>query len=271
MPLFGAYAFFILIAGLSLAVVMMPPRLLRITVRESVISILGDAMLREAQQALEAARKRTDITLLQKRMLQAIGGLAGLPVSLVLLFFVDAWWKAVTPGLLVALLGVLWPVVVWKGQVVRGLAYGVYRDVPDLVSFLRLNVGEGRSLKEVLDAYVADSRPEAVLAGEIRHVLALAEGGGNLFDQFERAAARFPDNSLLQVAVALRQVEEAHEPQVVLQSLYELIRAVRIAERRKEIKARVMFSIVIGVMFLIPALFALILVPAVVSFSQLWN
>ena len=271
MNLFGAYAFFVIVAGLSLAVVITPPRALSIAVRESVIAIMGDALLQEAQQALEAARKRTDITPLQKRVLQGIGVVAGVPVILILLFFVDTWWKAVIPGLLVALLGMLWPSVAWKGQVSRKVAQGVYRDVPDLVSFLRLNVGEGRSLKEVLDAYVADSRPDAVLAGEIRHVLALAEGGANLFDQFEQAAARFPDNSLLQVAVALRQVEEADDPQAVLQSLYELIRAVRIAERKKEIKARVMFSIVVGVLFLMPALFALILVPAVVTFAQLWS
>jgi hypothetical protein len=73
------------------------------------------------------------------------------------------------------------------------------------------------------------------------------------------------------VASALRQVEEASEPQVVLESLYELIRAVRIAERKKEIKARVMTSIVVGVFFLLPALCALILVPALVTFANLWR
>jgi hypothetical protein len=271
MGLFGAYAFFIILAAISAVVATMSPRRLIYAVRESIITLMGDQVLHEAQRAMDAARSKTDITPLQKRLLQTMSALPGLGIILVLLFFVDAWWKAVVPGLLLVILGILWPISTWKGEVVRKVAEGVYRDVPDLVSFLRLNVGEGRSLKEVLDAYVSDSRPDAVLAGELRHILALTEGGANLFDVFEQTAARFPDNALLQVAIALRQVEEASEPQVVLESLYELLRAVRIAERKKEIKARVMTSIVVGVFFLLPALFALILVPALVTFANLWN
>ncbi len=248
-----------------------PPKSLALSVRESIIAIMGDEALREARQAMEAARRRTDISPVQKRILQIIGVMAGVPISLTLLFFVGEWWHALVPGILFSLLGLLWPAVVWKGQVTRRLATGVYRDVPDLISFLRLNVGEGRSLKEVLDAYVADSRPDAILAGELRQVLGLAEGGANLFDQFEQSAALFPDNALLQVAIALRQVEEADDPQVVLQSLYDLIRAVRIAERKKEIKGRVLTSIAVGVLFLMPALFSLILVPAFVTFANLWS
>lgn len=271
MNLFGAFAFFVIIAGVSAVVALTPPKALTISVRESIIAIMGDALLREAQKAMEAAHRRSDVSPTQKKLLQILGAAMGVPVTLTLFFFVTTWWHAVVPGLLIATVGVLWPLSIWKGQVSRQVANGVYRDVPDLVSFLRLNVGEGRSLKEVLDAYVSDSRPDAVLAGELRRVLALAEGGANLFDQFEQAAARLPDNALLQVAIALRQVEEANDPQVVLQSLYELIRAVRIAERKKEIKARVLFSIAIGVMFLMPALFGLILTPALVTFSDLWG
>lgn len=271
MNLFGAYAFFLLMASISLVLALAPQKALAITVRESIIAIMGDVLLLEAQKAMEAARRRTDISPVQKKVLQLLGLLAGIPATLILMFLVVEWWHAAAVGALISILGMIWPLAVWKGQVTRRLALGVYRDVPDLVSFLRLNIGEGRSLKEVLDAYVSDSRPDAILAAELRHVMALAEGGANLFDQFERAAARFPDNALLQVAIALRQVEEADEPQVVLKSLYELIRAVRIAERKKEIKARVLTSIAIGVLFLMPALFSLILVPAVVTFSNLWK
>jgi pilus assembly protein TadC len=271
MSLFGAYAFFVILAAASALVATMSPRKLVYTVRESIITLMGDEVLFEAQKVMDAARRKTDITLLQKQLLQILSVLPGLALILILAFFVDSWWKAVVPGLLLSALGVLWPASMWKGEVNRRIAQGVYRDVPDLVSFLRLNVGEGRSLKEVLDAYVSDSRPDAILAGELRHILALTEGGANLFDVFEQTAARFPDNALLQVAIALRQVEEASEPQVVLESLYELIRAVRIAERKKEIKARVMTSIVVGVFFLLPALFALILVPALVTFANLWR
>lgn len=270
MNLYGVYAFFVLMAGLSLVLLLLPGPVLAVTVRESIIAIIGDEMLLEAQQAMTAARRRSDITPIQKRLLQLFGLLAGLPVALLLLFFVS-WEYAAAMGGLIAVFGFLWPLAYWKGQVTRRLAEAVYRDVPDLVSFLRLNVGEGRSLKEVLDAYVADSREDNLLAGEIHHVLKLAEGGANLFDQFEQTAARFPFNDLLQCAIALRQVEEAEEPQVVLQSLYELIRAVRIAARKKEIKARVLSSIVLGVVFLMPALFALILTPAVITFGDLWK
>lgn len=270
MNLYGAYAFFVIITGLSLIILLLPGPALTVTVRESIIAIIGDELLLEAQLAMKAARGRSDITPLQKRLLQAFGILAGVPVTLVLLFFAR-WDYALTLGGLISVFGILWPLAIWKGNVTRKLADAVYRDVPDLVSFLRLNVGEGRSLKEVLDAYVADSRDDNLLAGEIRQVLRLAEGGANLFDQFERTAARFPFNDLLQCAIALRQVEEADEPQVVLQSLYELIRAVRIAARKKEIKGRVLTSIVLGVAFLMPALFALILTPALVTFNDLWK
>jgi pilus assembly protein TadC len=268
---FGAYAFFVIIAAISAVVATMTPRRLKYAIRESIITLMGDEVLVDAQKAIDAAHTKTDITLVQKRLLQLMGALPGLAIMLILLFFVDTWWKAVLPGILLSVLGLLWPAAMWKGEVNRQVAQGVYRDVPDLVSFLRLNVGEGRSLKEVLDAYVSDSRADAILAGELRHVLALTEGGANLFDVIEQTAARFPDNALLQVAIALRQVEEASEPQVVLESLYELIRAVRIAEGKKEIKARVMTSIVVGVFFLLPALFGLILVPALVTFANLWN
>jgi hypothetical protein len=270
MNLFGAYAFFAILSGVSLTLLIIPGPTLSVTVRESIIAIIGDQMLKEAELAMASARQRSDVTPLQKQLLQIFGILAGVPIVLILLFFVD-WRYALSLGSLVSLVGGLWPAAVWKGGVTKRLANAVYRDVPDLVSFLRLNVGEGRSLKEVIDAYVADSRSDNLLAGEIRQVLRLAEGGANLFDQFERTAARFPFNDLLQCAIALRQVEEAEEPQVVLQSLYELIRAVRIAERKKEIKARVLFSIVLGVVFLMPALFALILVPALVTFNNLWG
>ena len=270
MNLYGVYAFFILIAGVSLVILVMPGPTLTVTVRESIIAIIGDEMLLEAQQALGAARRRSDITPLQKRLLQIFGLLAGIPVALILLFF-TRWEYAVALGVLISFFGFLWPLVVWKGQVTRKLANAVYADVPDLVSFLRLNVGEGRSLKEVLDAYVADSNDKNLLAAELHHILRLAEGGANMFDQFEQTAARFPFNDLLQCAIALRQVEEAEEPQVVLKSLYELIRAVRIAERKKEIKARVLASIVVGVLFLMPALFGLILTPALVTFNDLWK
>lgn len=270
MNLYGAYAFFVITLGISLVLLLVPGPTLAITVRESIIAIIGDEMLLEARQAMQAAQSRSDISGLQKRLLQAFGVLVGAPVALVLLFFAR-WEYALTLGVLLSMLGVLWPLAIWKGNVTRKLADAVYRDVPDLVSFLRLNVGEGRSLKEVLDAYVADSRKDNLLAGEIQQVLRLAEGGANLFDQFERTAGRFPFNDLLQCAIALRQVEEADEPQVVLQSLYELIRAVRIAERKKEIKGRVLTSIVLGVAFLMPALFALILTPALVTFNDLWK
>jgi len=270
MNLFGVYAFFTILAGVALILVILPGPTLEITVRESIIAIIGDEMLKEAELAMRAARKRSDITPLQKRLIQFFGISAGVPVVLVLLFFVD-WRYALSLGALVSIVGVLWPAAIWKAGITKRLANAVYRDVPDLVSFLRLNVGEGRSLKEVLDAYVADSRSENLLAGEISHVLRMAEGGANLFDQLEQTATRFPYNDLLQCAIALRQVEEAAEPQVVLQSLYELIRSVRIAERKKEIKARVLLSIVLGVVFLMPALFSLILVPALVTFNNLWG
>jgi len=268
--LYGAYAFFVILSGLALTLLILPGPALTVTVRESIIAIIGDDLLGQAQQAALAARARSDISPVQKQLLQLFGGLAGIPVALALLFFVP-WPGAVTLGGLISAVGLLWPVSVWKGRVTRRLANSVYQDVPDLVSFLRLNVGEGRSLKEVLDAYVADSRADNLLAGELRQVLRMAEGGANLFDQFERSAGRFPFADLLQCAIALRQVEEAEEPQVVLQSLYELIRAVRIAQRKKEIKARVLMSIVLGVLLLMPALFALILVPALITFNNLWG
>lgn len=70
----------------------------------------------------------------------------------------------------------------------------------------------GQSLKEILDAYVADSQDGDVLVIELRQVLGLAEGGANLFDEFERSAARFPDETYMQLAVALRQIDEAEHP-----------------------------------------------------------
>jgi hypothetical protein len=41
-----------------------------------------------------------------------------------------------------------------------------------------------------------------------------------------------------------------------------------VAERKKQIKGRVMTSIVLGVVFLLPSLMALVLVPAMVTFSK---
>lgn len=265
---FLAYAGLLIVLAISTVIAMSPRKLLEVSVRESIIAVIGEDGLAEARQAMQAAMNKTDITIPQKRMLQMVGLLAGLPAAVLLLFLTKPLY-ALTGGGLVSALGLLYPLSAWKGTVRQAIADGVWRDVPDLVSFLRLNVGEGKGVKEILDAYVTDSPPDAMLARELRYVLSLAEGGANLFDQFELSANRFQDDSLLQVAVSLRQVEEADDPQSVLKSLYELIRSVRVAERKKQIKGRVMTSIIIGVVFLLPSLMALILVPAIVSFGSL--
>lgn len=264
---FIAYSGLIIVLGAAMVIAILPPKILQVSVRESIIAVIGEQGLNEAKKAMQAARSKTDITIPQKRLLQAFGMLIGIPVAVMLLFVTTPLY-ALSAGGLITVLGLLYPQVIWKGVVRKEVAQGVWNDVPDLVSFLRLNVGEGLGVKEVLDAYVADSPPEAVLAQELRQVLSLSEGGANLFDQLELTAARFEDNSLLQVAVALRQVEEADDPQGVLKSLYELIRSVRVAERKKQIKGRVMTSIVLGVVFLLPSLMALVLVPAMVTFSK---
>lgn len=264
---FIAYSGLIIVLGVAVVIAVLPPKVIRVSVRESIIAVIGEQGLDEAKKAMLAARSKTDITIPQKRLLQTFGMLIGIPVAIMLLFVTTPLY-ALSAGGLITVLGLLYPQVIWKGVVRKEVAQGVWNDVPDLVSFLRLNVGEGLGVKEVLDAYVADSPPDAVLAQELRQVLSLSEGGANLFDQLELTAARFEDNSLLQVAVALRQVEEADDPQGVLKSLYELIRSVRVAERKKQIKGRVMTSIVLGVVFLLPSLMALVLVPAIVTFSK---
>lgn len=264
---FIAYSGLVIVLGVATIIAMLPPKILQVSVRESIIAVIGEQGLDEAKKAMRAARSKTDITIPQKRLLQAFGVLIGIPVAVMLLFVTTPLY-ALSAGGLIAVLGLLYPQATWKGVVRKEVAQGVWNDVPDLVSFLRLNVGEGLGVKEVLDAYVADSPPDAMLANELRQVLSLSEGGANLFDQLELTASRFEDNSLLQVAVALRQVEEADDPQGVLKSLYELIRSVRVAERKKQIKGRVMTSIVLGVVFLLPSLMALVLVPAMVTFSK---
>jgi hypothetical protein len=61
MGLFGAYAFFIILAAISAAVATMSPRRLIYAVRESIITLMGDQVLHEAQKAMDAARSKTDI------------------------------------------------------------------------------------------------------------------------------------------------------------------------------------------------------------------
>ena len=101
---FLVYAGLLISFFVALVVAIMPPRVLEVSVRESIIAVIGEEGLDEARRAMQSAISKSDITIPQKRILQALGALLGVPVAVLLLFFASPW-LALGAGFAISLLG----------------------------------------------------------------------------------------------------------------------------------------------------------------------
>lgn len=136
-----------------------------------------------------------------------------------------------------------------------------------MLSFLvhvRLKIDEG--LVPALEAYARGY--DNVLADELDALLQTFNTGADLDELFAELARKYDNRYLRDFASSLRELREQSDPEQLLAAfLRQSIKEMR-AERMRQIEQRIIRSVSVGVLCLLPGLFLVLLTPGIFIFME---
>lgn len=211
--------------------------------------------------AVQAFRREGTVTPAQRRALQV--WTAGVAVALgVILLPLDRWLGIVAGGGL-GLVAVLLPTA-FRGSVPERRAQAVDDAVLSFLVHVRLKIDEG--LVPALESYARGY--DNVLAEEIDELVQIFNTGADIDELFAGLARKYDNPYLRDFAASLRELREQSEPaELVAAFLRQSIKEMR-ADRLQRIEQRIILSVSVGVLCLLPGLFLVLLEPGIFIFLQ---